>query len=62
MIITDLEPITKTKVKVFIDEEFAFVLTNAELAMLELSAGSAIDDALYTHITNERLYGIRAQR
>ena len=55
MIITDLEPITKTKVKVFIDEEFAFVLTNAELAMLERSAGSASADALYTHITKELL-------
>lgn len=55
MIITDLEPITKTKVKVFIDEEFAFVLTKAELAALKLYAGSAIEKELYTYITKELL-------
>lgn len=55
MIITDLEPITKTKVKVFADEEFAFVLTKSELEHFRLVKGSEIEAALYKHITEEVL-------
>lgn len=55
MTITGLEQMTKTKFKVFADEEFAFVLTKSELALLELSEGSEISDDLYRHITDELL-------
>lgn len=55
MIITDLEPLTKTKVKVFIDEAFAFVLTKADLNSLGLLKGSLIEENLYIYITDELL-------
>ena len=55
MIITDLEPLTKTKVKVFIDEAFAFVLTKADLNSLGLLKGSFIEEDLYIYITDELL-------
>lgn len=55
MIITDLEPLTKTKVKVFIDEAFAFVLTKADLYSLGLLKGSFIEEDLYIYITDELL-------
>lgn len=55
MIITALEPITKSKIKVYIDEEFAFVLTKTEIAALEIQEGALMSDTLYMHITKELL-------
>lgn len=56
MIITDLEPLTKTKVKVFIDEAFAFVLTKADINSLGLLKGHPIDRDLYTYVVDELLF------
>lgn len=55
MMITALEPLTKSKMKVYIDEEFAFVLTTTELEALELKENSLVSETLYMHITTELL-------
>lgn len=56
MIITQIEWISKTKAKVFLNDAFAFVLLISELRELNLSKGDDIDDELYEHIMQDYLF------
>ena len=53
MAVTAIEQMTKTKLKVYIDESFAFVLTKAEAQAYGLREGASIDDSIYTKIMDE---------
>ena len=55
MTITQIEWISKTKAKIYLNDEFAFVLLLSELRELELSQGDEVDDTLYAHIMKDYL-------
>ena len=52
MIVTDLIPISKGRYKVYIDQEFAFVLYKGELHVYELEVGAEVDDTCYKEIVS----------
>ncbi|MEF9916258.1 MAG: RecX family transcriptional regulator [Lachnospiraceae bacterium] len=53
MIVTKIEPITKTKFKIYIDEEFAFVLYKGELSKNHIKEQEEIEEVLYDKIKKE---------
>lgn len=53
MTVTKIEAVTKTKFKVYVDEEFAFVLYKGELSRYHIAAGEEISDTLFLKIKNE---------
>jgi regulatory protein len=53
MIITKLEEIDKSKVKVYIDEEYAFWMNQKEVEQLGLADGTELSDILYRTIYDE---------
>lgn len=53
MKITDVEEITKTRFRVFIDEQFAFVLNKGELSRYRLKKDTEITKDLYDRIRVE---------
>lgn len=53
MTVTKLEPVTKTKYKVFLDEEFAFVLYKGELSRYGIREGEQIDDEVRRRVMDE---------
>ena len=53
MIVTKIEPVTKAKFKVYVDEQFAFVLYKGELSRFHLQEGGAISEELYTKIRTD---------
>lgn len=53
MIVTELIPSGKTKVKVFLDYEFAFVLTSKQIRFYGIEEGHQITDALYAEIIED---------
>lgn len=53
MTVTKLEPMTKTKYKVFMDGEFAFVLYKGELSRYGIREGLMIEDDIQDKIMNE---------
>lgn len=53
MIVTNIEPVTKTKYKVFIDEQFAFLLYKGELSRYHLVTGENIEEHTYRTIKTE---------
>lgn len=53
MIITNIEYITKTKAKVFIDEEYRFLLLKHEINQYKLAVEKDIDDKTLNEILNE---------
>lgn len=53
MKVTKIEAITKTKYKVEIDEQFAFVLYKGELLQYRITEGSEIAEELYQKIRKE---------
>lgn len=53
MIITELAASGKTKFKVYIDYEYAFLLSAKEVRLYEIVEGHQITDALYSEIMNE---------
>ena len=55
MIVTKLTPVTKVKYKVFIDEEFAFVLYKGELSHYGITEGSVVSDDIIEIIKKEVL-------
>lgn len=55
MVITQIEWISKTKAKIYLNDAFAFVLLLSELRELELAEGDEVDDALYAHIMQDYL-------
>ena len=50
MIITDLIPVSKGRYKVYIDQEFAFVLYKGELHLYEMEIGAEVDAQNYEEI------------
>lgn len=55
MIITNIEPITKGKHKVFIDEQLAFVLYKSELSRYHIKTDLEITEGTYQEILKEIL-------
>lgn len=53
MIVTKIEAVTKTKYKIDIDEEFAFVLYKGELSQYRISEQKEITEELYQKIKKE---------
>jgi len=51
MIITDIIELSRSKYKVFIDGEFAFVLYKGELRQLKIKIGEELDSSTYINIT-----------
>lgn len=55
MIVTKLTPVTKSKYKVFLDDEFAFVLYKGELSRYEIIEGKEISQNVIEVIKKEVL-------
>jgi len=55
MIVTNIESITKTKCRVYIDEEFAFVLYKGELRQYQIHKGEETSEETISRIKNEIL-------
>ena len=55
MIVTKTEAVTKTKYKVYIDEQFAFVLYKGELSRYRLEEGCEVPEAVYEEICQKVL-------
>ncbi|MGO5051351.1 regulatory protein RecX [Lachnospiraceae bacterium LCP25S3_G4] len=53
MIVTNIESVTKTKFKVYIEEAFAFVLYKGELSRFHIATGAEISTELVSEIKNE---------
>lgn len=53
MTVTKIEPLTKTKYKVFLDEQFAFVLYKRELSHYHLEEGTVLEHDVYSSIRND---------
>lgn len=53
MIVTKIEPVTKTKYKVFLEEEFAFVLYKGELSRFQIKEGGELEQAVFEKIKTE---------
>ncbi len=56
MIITRLEGLEGSKVRVYIDDEFAFLLTEKELERYRLKEGVVLSSAEYERILEETIY------
>ena len=54
-VITSIEELDKSRVKVYIDEQFAFVLYKGELRSMGLKQNSAITEHQLFQITSEIL-------
>ena len=50
MIVTDMIPLTKNRYKVYIDNEFAFVLYKGELHIYHIEMGETLQEADYAEI------------
>jgi len=55
MIVTKIEPITKTKFKIELDGEFAFVLYKGELSHYSIKEGAQLSEELLGEIKTEAL-------
>ncbi len=53
MIVTNIEAVTKTKYKVYIDEKFAFVLYKGELSRYRIAVGQELKSEIYIKIRSE---------
>lgn len=53
MTVTRVESVTKTKYKVFLDEQFAFELYKGELSRYHIAEGGEISETLYEKIRQE---------
>ena len=53
MLVTRIESVTKTKFKVYVDEQFAFVLYKGELSRYQLAEGKEITKEVYEQIYRE---------
>ncbi len=52
MLVTKIEPVTKTKFKIFLEEKFAFVLYKGELARYGIKEGAILEEKQYHEILN----------
>ena len=55
MIITDIIAVDKKREKVYIDNEFAFVLNKGEMHLYGIEVGNVLPDNIYSTIVNEVL-------
>lgn len=55
MIVTKLEPVTKTKFKIYLDEQFAFVLYKGELSRYRIKEGQELSQETIEEIKTEIL-------
>ncbi|HKM33128.1 MAG TPA: regulatory protein RecX [Lachnospiraceae bacterium] len=55
MIITELVETSKSRIKVYMDQEFAFVLYKGELRKYGIKLGQEIDEKIFDEIMNEVL-------
>ena len=55
MVVTNIESITKTKYRVYIDDEFAFVLYKGELFKYQIRKEEGISEEIIARIKNEVL-------
>lgn len=53
MYVTKTEAVTKTKYKVYVDGEFAFVLYKGELSRCHIAEGQELPESVYLKIKNE---------
>lgn len=53
MIISRIEKVNKVKYKIYIEEEYQFILYQRDLYVYDLEEGNEIDDALYHRILTE---------
>ena len=53
MIVTGIEAVTKNKYKVYVDEQFAFILYKSELSRYQITAGEEITEENYSNIREE---------
>lgn len=53
MTVDKIEPLDKRRSKVFLDEDFAFVLYKGELRKYHIEEGAEVTDALYDELLNE---------
>ncbi len=53
MLVTNIEEVAKNRYKVFLDEEFAFVLYRGELSRFHIKVDAEVDIEVYHHIKEE---------
>lgn len=53
MTVTNIEAVTKTRYKVYVDEQFAFVLYKGELSRYHVTVGEEIPEEIYKEIYQE---------
>ena len=53
MIVTKIESVTKTRVKVYVDEQFAFVLYKGELSRYRIVAEKEIEEEIFQKLKKE---------
>ena len=56
MIVTQTEPLTKTKWKVYLDGKFAFVLYKGELSRFHITQGEELSEEIFVKIRDCLLY------
>ena len=54
-LITEIRPVTRSKYKIYLDEEFAFVLYRSELLHYKLEEDHMLSDETYEKILQETL-------
>ena len=64
MVITEVEPLSRTRYKVYIDGKFAFVLYKGDLARYHLARGCEIPEETCRQIRREVVWpeGVRSRR
>ncbi len=56
MVVTQLEEIEKSKIKVYLDEEFAFILYQKDIDQYGISEGLVLSQELYQRIMEDTIY------
>ncbi len=56
MIVTELKELEKSKLKVYLDGEVAFILYNSDLKSIALRVGEELSTATYEEIINQTIY------
>ncbi len=56
MIVTQTEPLTKTKWKVYLDGKFAFVLYKGELSRFHITQGEELSEEIFVKIREEVIF------
>ena len=54
MTVTKIEPLSKTRYKVYLDGQFAFTLYKGELSRYHIAEESVIEDDIYDSLQSDR--------